>query len=418
MDKMFEGKTSNVTLTIICTSVFAISGWVLLRAVLGAQEFRFAPRSIHKVEAEVQGDSEKLGSSKTVRNKRPEQAENLTEDLEVEAKEEKSGPDVRVSKLFIHPIKSCRGSTVQSSRYTIEGLEFDRRWCVIEADTHEIITAREFPTMVLITPTIEEDESSSYGGILNISFPETSGCRSLSIPLRPTGDLLKTWKILDDVDLMGRLAIDGYICQETSDGSEAYDPKTVSETLSAYFGRPVHLVLKGNSPRPCLPSTNFPDFISTALYQDMYPLLFLSEESMAEVDREVQSRVGTSQIDERWNTDKVAIERFRPNIVLKGGGPWAEDDWEEVSIGSDIENPQNVPPILIVGKCRRCTLPNVSPETGEKDKSVPLKVLMKFRLGLDPNYKYAACVGSWGAPLKEGVVKVGDKIFVRKKLTI
>ncbi|KAG7099956.1 hypothetical protein E1B28_001749 [Marasmius oreades] len=359
------------------------------------------PRNIGKPEVD---DSERRGFNHT------------TEEVESVAESTGHDVDVRVSKLLVHPIKSCRGTSVQSSRYTSEGLEFDRQWCVIEADTHKIITAREFPTMVLITPTIEENGGSPYGGTLKISFPEGSGCRSLSVPLRPNAGLLKNWGILHDADLMGRLAIDGYICQEMPD-AEKDTSNTVSETFSAYFRRPVHLVQKGSSPRPCLPSTNYPDFNATALYQDMYPLLILSEESMAEVDREVRSRVGTQQIDECWKTDKVAIERFRPNIVLKGGGPWVEDQWTEVSIGTKIEVAKNAPSILIVGKCVRCTLPNVSPETGEKDKSVPLKVLMKFRLGLDPNRKYSACVGTWGAPLQEGVVKVGDRVFVRKKLT-
>ncbi|KAL0068411.1 hypothetical protein AAF712_004489 [Marasmius tenuissimus] len=84
--------------------------------------------------------------------------------------------DVKVSKLLVHPIK------------------FDRKWAVIEADNHRVITAREFPKMVLISPTVREDAQSPYGGFLEISFPEDSGCRSVSVPLRPDGELLKTWE--------------------------------------------------------------------------------------------------------------------------------------------------------------------------------------------------------------------------------
>lgn len=38
---------------------------------------------------------------------------------------------------------------------------------------------------------------------------------------------------------------------------------------------------------------------------------------------------------------------FRPNIVLRGGGPFAEDVWEEIRIGSDCG-------IRLVSKCARC----------------------------------------------------------------
>ena len=42
----------------------------------------------------------------------------------------------------------------------------------------------------------------------------------------------------------------------------------------------------------------------------MYPLLVLSEESTDMVDAEVQSRVGTQGIDERWRYENVVIERY------------------------------------------------------------------------------------------------------------
>lgn len=59
-------------------------------------------------------------------------------------------------------------------------------------------------------------------------------------------------------------------------------------------------------------------------------------------------------------------------------------------------------------------LPNVHPETGEADKAVPYKVLMKFRTGLDPVQKMKPCVGCNAVPAAEGVVKIGDVVFVKK----
>ncbi|PIL31071.1 hypothetical protein GSI_05767 [Ganoderma sinense ZZ0214-1] len=103
--------------------------------------------------------------------------------------------DVRVSKILVHPIKSCRGTSVQASRYTPEGLENDRKWCIIEQESHAVITAREVAKMVLITPRIEPDSASPYGGRLVVSFPEDSGCETFSVPLNPTPDILATWPI-------------------------------------------------------------------------------------------------------------------------------------------------------------------------------------------------------------------------------
>ncbi|KAL0062801.1 hypothetical protein AAF712_010339 [Marasmius tenuissimus] len=58
--------------------------------------------------------------------------------------------NVKVSKILIHPIKSCRGTSIESSRYTPEGLEYDRTWCIIDASTNATLTAREVPKVRLI----------------------------------------------------------------------------------------------------------------------------------------------------------------------------------------------------------------------------------------------------------------------------
>jgi uncharacterized protein YcbX len=71
-------------------------------------------------------------------------------------------------------------------------------------------------------------------------------------------------------------------------------------------------------------------------------------------------------------------------------------------------------------QCRRlltsilCKLPNVSPDTGVRDKAVPYKVLMKFRIGVDPKMKMKPCVGCNAVPLGEGTISVGDTVLVKK----
>ena len=141
--------------------------------------------------------------------------------------------------------------------------------------------------------------------------------------------------------------------------------------------------------------------------------------------------------------------------MFKGAGPFEEDFWEEIAIGEP-----SAPGITLVSKCTRCLvsslaflpsmsstpsshlsrpppaylcnfkpyldphrpypeltfltqLPNVSPETGERDKAVPYKVLLKFRTGLQPKLKMKPFVGCNGVPKGEGVVRVGDAVWVR-----
>ncbi|KAF7303112.1 cysteinease [Mycena kentingensis (nom. inval.)] len=297
---------------------------------------------------------------------------------------------VVVSKIFVHPIKSCKGISVQHARYTPEGIQYDRLWSIVEdRDEYTVITAREFPKMVLITSEIIEDDN---GGVLSVSFPPDSGCDTFAVALNPSNDLLSTWKRIPTV-LFNRPPFDAYICESTSGAS-----RSPSAILSAYFGRPVHLVYKGAQLPPCEPTATHPDLDARMVYQDCFPLMVLSAESTSRIEEELRDggHVGKQGVEERWATEKLVIERFRPNIVFQGAGPFAEDNWEEIRIG-------DAPPVRLVSPCTRCLLPNVAPETGIRDKAVPYKIIMKFRTGLDPLKMRAPCVGMNGVPSAAGI---------------
>ncbi|KAF5383387.1 hypothetical protein D9757_008419 [Collybiopsis confluens] len=211
-----------------------------------------------------------------------------------------------------HPAAtSCRGTAVQECRYTPEGLEHDRRFCIIEADTHKVITARDVAKMVLITPRILFDESSPHGGLLYVDFPEDSGCESFSVPLFPRG-FEDEWKRINDIDVWGTTC-DGFICESVSTKPSSQTPSAI---LSEYFDRPVHLAVKGTSPRKCVPTDAFPELEATAVYQDGYPLLVLSEESMDILQEAIRGRVAedgnpnaVAGIGENWRTEELLIER-------------------------------------------------------------------------------------------------------------
>ncbi|KII93282.1 hypothetical protein PLICRDRAFT_35477 [Plicaturopsis crispa FD-325 SS-3] len=311
--------------------------------------------------------------------------------------------EIYVTKILVHPIKSCRGTSVESSRYNSEGLENDRMWAIIEGDSHEIITARKTPKMVLISPRILADDNSASGGILEVNFPDDSGCETFSVPLHPSEDVLSTWEATDRLSLFGHI-IHGYIHPSISPSS-----RSPSAVLSRYFDRPVHLVYKGaRQPRPCDPTAAFPDLKATVKYQDGYPLLILSEESLAAVESKIRPLVGVQGIADKWKDETLKIERFRPNIVIRGAGvPFVEDTLKEIVIGSSP-----APRISLVSQCPRCLLPNVDPLTGIRDAAVPFKVLMKTRAGVDPARKSGAMLGCNAVSHGEGVVRVGDRILV------
>ncbi|KAJ8523091.1 hypothetical protein ONZ45_g452 [Pleurotus djamor] len=330
--------------------------------------------------------------------------------------------DVRLSKILVHPIKSCRGTSVQSAKYTPEGLENDRKWCFIDPKTHKVLTARDIPTMVLVYPQIEPDDASPHGGSLTITIPEKPEPTVISVPLRPTEDLLKTWSSVGDISLWGHTGIDGYIVQ-CLPYSASVSPHP-SEIFSRFFSRDVFLVYKGPRPRVCPPTTSFPQLEASVVYQDMYPLLVMSQENMEDMDEWVQEMIregdasGRQLIGDEWRnkSKSVTVERFRPNLVFTGAGAYAEDEWEEIAIGHTKEEAQSedTPVISLVAKCQRCLLPNVSPETGIRDQAVPFKVMMKHRIGVDKEDKLKPCMGVNAAPKASGIYRVGDWVDVRK----
>ena len=47
-----------------------------------------------------------------------------------------------VSQLFIYPIKSLGGISVNEAKITDRGLEYDRRWMLVDND-HQFLTQRK-----------------------------------------------------------------------------------------------------------------------------------------------------------------------------------------------------------------------------------------------------------------------------------
>lgn len=77
--------------------------------------------------------------------------------------------------------------------------------------------------------------------------------------------------------------------------------------------------MKGPRPRECSPTHACPDLKATAVFQDGYPFLVASEESLEEVGREIGayarrgldgsgSRIGGLD-GERWREGKIEMER-------------------------------------------------------------------------------------------------------------
>lgn len=105
-----------------------------------------------------------------------------------------------------------------------------------------------------------------------------------------------------NISLWGKDDIEGYVCQ-TNIG------RSPSEILSEYMGLPVHLAVKGPRQRICPPTIRFPNLDAPSYFQDGYPLLIVSEESVAAAQEHIRGMVGTQGIEEKWSSDTLQVER-------------------------------------------------------------------------------------------------------------
>ena len=65
------------------------------------------------------------------------------------------------------------------------------------------------------------------------------------------------------------------------------------------------------------------------------------------------------------------MNRFRPNFVVEGSEPFAEDSWKKIRIGSTVFH--------VVKACARCIMPTIDQCTGKKTGKEPLHTLSVFR---------------------------------------
>jgi hypothetical protein len=114
---------------------------------------------------------------------------------------------------------------------------------------------------------------------------------------------------IGDCMLFKEHRLDGYVCQSIS--RESPSP---SEILSKYLEKAVHLVQKGPERRPVEPTLSFPNLTASAIFQDGFPLLVASEESLQRIGDLINEFVGGGRlrgnVDPGWAEGRIEMRRF------------------------------------------------------------------------------------------------------------
>ncbi len=224
--------------------------------------------------------------------------------------------DLLLSSLHVHPVKSCAGVAVDEALLIETGLEFDRAWMVVD-ESGEFITQREQPRMALVKPKLRTDD----------------------IQLRAPG-MLALHLRLDTADQPCRVKV-------WDDTVAAYDMGDLAaQWFSDFLGRRVRLARFDPAERRLADARWTGPFESETAFSDGFPLLVTSTASLAELNRRLLAA----------GHDAVAMQRFRPNIVLDGvEDAHGEDFIDELT----IESPDGPVLLKLVKPCGRCTIPDV-----------------------------------------------------------
>ena len=255
--------------------------------------------------------------------------------------------------MYIYPLKSCRGNAVREMTLDDRGPAGDRRWMLVGPD-NIFLTQRELPRMVLIHVVATRDG-------LECTAPGMTKLR-VSTPSNGARHTAQVWD--DTVEVM-------------------YASEAAGEWFSAYLARPCRPVYQPqNSLRPVDPNYAPPDKVVSLA--DGFPLLLICQGSLDDLNRRLQQ--------------PVEMNRFRPNLVVKGAEPFAEDSWRRIRVGEiefDVAKP-----------CARCAIPMVDPATGTSGKE-PIQTLATYR-----RRENQVMFGQNLIHRRQGTLRVGESVMV------
>jgi uncharacterized protein YcbX len=234
---------------------------------------------------------------------------------------------LRLDSISIFPLKS--GAPVARSHAEVEphGLAGDRRWMVVDP-SGRFVTGRQTPALVLVRATPLEHA-------LRL---EASGQPALEVAIPGYGAPRQAVTVWDDtIDAVRATQADAW--------------------LTAVLGREVRLVhFDARAQRAVAAAYGAPGDV--VAFADGFPLLLISQASLDGLNARLAA--------------PVPMLRFRPNLVVSGCAPHAEDAWKRIRVGA-LE-------LDVVKPCTRCVFTTVDPASGAFDAlGEPLRTLKTYR---------------------------------------
>ncbi|WP_137990936.1 MOSC domain-containing protein [Streptomyces vilmorinianum] len=271
-------------------------------------------------------------------------------------------PIPRLRSVHVHPVKAMRGYAPAEAEVQPWGLAGDRRWTVVDA-SGKVVTQRRHPRMALASA------ESLPGGGIRVS---ASGRPALSIEVPRPSSTIRVEVFETPVEAV-----------PADPAADAW----FSEYLRAEV-RLVHMDEPGHR-RPIDPAYALPG--ETVSFADGYPLLVTTTSSLDALN---------SLIAQGDHADEgpLPMNRFRPNVVVDGTAPWAEDRWTRLAIGEVT--------FRVAKSSGRCVVTTTDQGTAERGKE-PLRTLARHRKDGS-----RLIFGQNLVPEHTGTIRVGDEVKI------
>ena len=263
-----------------------------------------------------------------------------------------------VGHLFIYPVKSLGGISLNKAEITDRGFRYDRRWLLVN-EHNEFMTQREFPQMCLLEPSITETGLTIFHKLTNAEF---------FIPFEGTTS-------------------DEIVVQIWNDYCRA---RLVSEAADEWFSKMLSVrcrmvYMPDETKRKVDP--RYSNHQEVTSFSDAFPFLIIGESSLDDLNKKLNM--------------PLPMNRFRPNIVFSGGDAYEEDFMKHFTINGI--NFYGVKP------CARCPITTIDQETAAMAKE-PLKTLAHYR-----THHNKVFFGQNLLHKGEGTIEVGDELIIKEK---
>ena len=241
----------------------------------------------------------------------------------------------KVNSLYIYPVKSCKGVSVESAVASPFGLKYDREWIIINKQTGKMITQRTHPQMTQINVAINYNdlELSFAGNIFNINFDSKN-------------------EIFNGVVWGTNVKGIG----QTADGFD--------EALNNFLEMSDACLMRFIGNRDIKGRIN-KEVNGQLKYADSYPYTIADTADLNLLNQYFKDN----------NLPTITMERFRANIVFDGViadvGSHNDKFVIETTNGNIKGN--------FCEPCTRCPIPDLDPETGQKSNHQMQRSLKQYR---------------------------------------